>query len=172
MKILGIDIGGTFTDLYLVDNVQNEQTIHKVSTTPDDPSEGALTGIRQLCEMTGTDPGAIDYVLHGTTIATNAVLEHDGVETGMITTENYRDITHIGRHQRPQNYSIQQDIPWQDEPLVERCHRKTVPERVVPPEGDVETELDGAAVREAVADLKADVVDAVAVCFLFSYLND
>ncbi|MFW5963390.1 MAG: hydantoinase/oxoprolinase family protein [Natronomonas sp.] len=172
MKILGIDIGGTFTDLYLVDNVQNQQTIHKVSTTPEDPSEGALTGIRELCAMTDTDPDDIDYVLHGTTIATNAVLEHDGVETGMITTANYRDITHIGRHQRPQNYSIQQDIPWQANPLVERRHRKTVPERIVPPDGSVETELDESAVREAVDELSADGVDAIAVCFLFSYLND
>jgi N-methylhydantoinase A len=99
-------------------------------------------------------------------------LEHDGVQTGMITTENYRDITHIGRHQRPQNYSIQQDIPWQANPLVERRHRKTVPERIVPPDGDVETELDETAVREAVDELSADGVDAIAVCFLFSYLND
>jgi N-methylhydantoinase A len=172
MKILGTDVGGTFTDLYLVDNVENEQTIHKVSTTPEDPSEGALTGIRELCEMTGTAPSEVDYVLHGTTIATNAVLEHEGVETGMLTTENYRDVVHIGRHQRPQNYSIQQDIPWQDEPLVERRHRKTVPERIVPPDGAVETPLDEAAVREAVADLEADGVEAVAVCFLFSYLDD
>ncbi len=172
MKILGTDIGGTFTDLYLVDNVENEQTIHKVSTTPEDPSDGVLTGIQELCDITNTAPSDIDYVLHGTTIATNAVLEYDGVETGMLTTENYRDITHIGRHQRPQNYSIQQDVPWQDEPLVERRHRKTVPERVVPPGGEVETPLDEEAVREAVAELKADGVEAVAICFLFSYLND
>ena len=172
MKILGIDIGGTFTDLYLVDNVENEQTIHKVSTTPDNPSKGALTGISELCEMTGTAPGTLDYVLHGTTIATNAVLESEGVETGMLTTENYRDITHIGRHQRPQNYSIQQDIPWQDEPLVERRHRKPIPERIVPPDGDVEVPLDEAAVVEAARVLRADSVDAIAICFLFSYLDD
>lgn len=83
MKLLGIDIGGTFTDLYLVDNVAAEQTIHKVSTTPDEPATGALTGIEELCSMTGTAPESIDYVLHGTTIATNAVLEHDGVGTGI-----------------------------------------------------------------------------------------
>jgi N-methylhydantoinase A len=171
MKILGTDIGGTFTDLYLVDNVENEQTIHKVSTTPDDPSEGALTGIRELCEITDTAPAEIDYVLHGTTIATNAVLEHQGVTTGMITTENYRDVVHIGRHQRPQNYSIQQDIPWQDEPLVERRHRKTVPERLTP-DGEVETPLDEDAVRAAAEELREEGVEAIAVCFLFSYLDD
>lgn len=171
MKILGIDIGGTFTDIYLVDNIEGEQSIHKVSTTPEDPSEGAITGIREIGEMTGTDLGEIDYVLHGTTIATNAVLEHEGVETGMITTENYRDITHIGRHQRPQNYSIQQDIPWQANPLVKRRHRKTVPERITA-DGEVETPLDGDAVREAARELDEEGVEAVAICFLFSYLNE
>jgi N-methylhydantoinase A len=171
MKILGTDIGGTFTDLYLVDDVANEQTIHKVSTTPADPSEGVVTGVREICEMTETAPSEINYVLHGTTIATNAVLEHDGVITGMITTEDYRDVTHIGRHQRPQNYSVQQDIPWQDQPLVERRHRKTVPERITAT-GAVETPLNEAAVREVVEELKADGVESIAVCFLFSYLDD
>jgi len=172
MKILGIDIGGTFTDLYLVDNVNKEQIIQKVSTTPDDPSEGALTGIEELLAATDTDGHEIDYVLHGTTIATNAVLEHEGVKTGMITTENYRDVTHIGRHQRPQNYSIQQDIPWQETPIVERRHRKTVPERIVPPDGAVEIPLNKDAVTEAAEELKGDSVEAIAVCFLFSYLDD
>lgn len=172
MTILGIDIGGTFTDLYLVDDRSETRTIRKVSTTPDDPSEGALSGIEDLLAATGTDGSNIDYVLHGTTIATNAVLEHDGVETGMITTENYRDITHIGRHQRPQNYSIQQDIPWQERPIVERRHRKTVTERLVPPDGAVETPLDETAVREAAEELQADGVEAIAICFLFSYLDD
>lgn len=171
MKILGVDIGGTFTDIYLVDNDARTQSIHKVSTTPDDPSRGALRGIREICEQTGTDPGDIPYVLHGTTIATNAVLEHEGVETGLITTENYRDVLHIGRHQRPQNYSIQQRIPWQDQPLVERRHRIGVPERLTA-DGDVAVPLDESAVRAAARDLNADGVDAIAVCFLYSYLND
>ena len=171
MTIIGVDIGGTFTDIYLVDNEKEEQFIHKVSTT-DDPSEGALKGIREICEMTDTVPDDVDYVLHGTTIATNAVLEHEGVETGMITTENYRDVSHIGRHQRPQNYSIQQDIPWQANPLVKRRYRKTVPERLVPPDGSVETPLDEDAVAQTAKELKQDGVDAIAICFLFSYLND
>lgn len=171
MLMLGVDIGGTFTDLYLVDNEAEEQTIHKVSTTPEDPSEGALTGVREICEMTGTDPGDIDYVLHGTTIATNAVLEHEGVETGMLTTEGYRDVVHIGRHQRPKNYSIQQDIPWQKNPLVRRRHRKVVPERINAT-GDTEISLDEEAVRARAAELKEAGVESVAIAFLFSYLND
>ena len=171
MRILGIDIGGTFTDIYLVDNETGEQTIHKVSTTPEDPAKGALTGTREICELTGVAPAEIDYVLHGTTIATNAVLEHEGVETGLITTEQYRDITHIGRHQRPQNYSIQQDIPWQKNPLVKRRHRKVVPERVTST-GEVETPLDEDAVRENARELKSEGIDSIAIAFLFSYLNE
>ena len=171
MTIIGVDIGGTFTDIYLIDNETGIQSIHKVSTT-DDPSEGALRGIREICGMTGIEPGDVEYVLHGTTIATNAVLEHEGVETGMITTENYRDVAHIGRHQRPQNYSIQQDIRWQSEPLVKRRHRKTVAERLAPPNGSIEVPLDEDAVREAARDLKRAGVGAIAICFLFSYLND
>lgn len=171
MQIIGVDIGGTFTDTYLVNNETETQAIHKVSTTPEDPSKGAITGISEICEQTGTDPGDIDYVLHGTTIATNAVLEHEGAQTGMITTENYRDVIHIGRHQRPQNYSIQQDIPWQKNPLVKRRHRKVVPERISP-EGEVEIPLDEAAVEAAAKDLKQDGVESVAIAFLFSYLNN
>ena len=171
MIIIGVDIGGTFTDVYLIDNETKTQAIHKVSTT-DDPSTGALKGIREICEMTDTAPGDVDYVLHGTTIATNAVLEHNGVETGMITTENYRDVIHIGRHQRPQNYSIQQDIPWQANPLTKRRHRKTVPERLTPPDGSIDVPLDEDAVADAARELKREGVEAIAVCFLFSYLND
>lgn len=172
MILVGVDIGGTFTDIYKVNNETGEQEIHKLNTTPDDPSEGALTGIEELCELTGTDPAAIEYVLHGTTIATNAVLEREGVETGMITTENYRDVTHIGRHQRPQNYSIQQDIPWQDTPLVKRRYRKTVPERIVPPDGKVETELDEDAVARRATEFREEGIESIAICFLFSYLNE
>ncbi len=171
MTIIGVDIGGTFTDVFLIDNETETQAIHKVSTT-DDPSVGALTGIREICDMTDTAPGSVDYVLHGTTIATNAVLEHDGVKTGMITTENYRDVAHIGRHQRPQNYSIQQDIPWQANPLAKRRHRKTVSERLTPPDGSIEVPLDEDAVADAARELKQEGVKAIAICFLFSYLND
>ncbi|MDD9990448.1 MAG: hydantoinase/oxoprolinase family protein, partial [Rhodospirillales bacterium] len=122
MKLIGVDVGGTFTDLIITDSETRESAIHKVPTTPDDPSEGAAAGIAALCERSGTAPDAIAHVFHGTTISTNAVLQYDGAETGMITSAGYRDIIHIGRHQRPQNYSIMQDIPWQARPLVRRRH--------------------------------------------------
>src|SRR5713226_5253207 len=171
MKLLGVDVGGTFTDIVFTDTETGRTVIHKSPTTPDDPSHGVITGVSELCERFSLARTEIDHVLHGTTTATNAVLEYNGAVTGMVTTEGYRDILHIGRHQRPQHYSIMQDVPWQDRPLVRRRHRKTVPERLAPPAGEVEIPLDEEAVRRAVRELKRAGVDSIAVCLLFSYLN-
>ena len=110
-------MGGTFTDVVYTDTETGITLTHKVPTTPDNPSRGVLTGIIELCERYGIEKGEITRVLHGTTTATNAILEQDGCTTGMITTEGYRDVVHIGRHQRPENYSILQEVPWQDQPL-------------------------------------------------------
>jgi N-methylhydantoinase A/oxoprolinase/acetone carboxylase beta subunit len=171
MRLIGVDVGGTFTDVVFADTETGRTLIHKVPTTPDDPSRGVVAGIVELCRLCDLPHATIDHVLHGTTIGTNAVLEHDGAATGMITTAGYRDIVHIGRHQRPQHYSIRQEIPWQNRPLVLRRHRHTVPERLVPPRGEVLVPLDETAVREAARALRADGVDAIAICFLFSYLD-
>lgn len=171
MKTIGVDVGGTFTDLVYCDLTTGAINIHKVSTTPDDPSRGVLQGVVELCAMSGVEPAAIDHVFHGTTTATNAVLEHKGVAAGMITNEGFRDIIHIGRHQRVQHYSIRQELPWQDRPLIRRRHRKTVPGRLAPPGGAEIVPLGEAAIRKAARELKAEGVSAVAICFLFSYLN-
>jgi N-methylhydantoinase A/oxoprolinase/acetone carboxylase beta subunit len=171
MKLIGVDVGGTFTDVMYGDTESQAVAIHKVPTTPDDPSRGVIQGMVEICERFDVDRSAVDHVLHGTTIATNAVLEYKGATTGMVTTEGYRDILHIGRHQRPQHYSIMQDVPWQDRPLVQRRHRKVVAERLTPPDGAVLTPLDEDAVRRAARELKAAGVEAIAVCFLFSYIN-
>jgi N-methylhydantoinase A/oxoprolinase/acetone carboxylase beta subunit len=171
MKLIGVDVGGTFTDIVFTDTETGRTIIHKAPTTPDDPSHGVITGVGELCERFGLVRGEIDHVLHGTTTATNAILEYNGAVTGMVTSEGYRDIIHIGRHQRPQHYSIMQDIPWQDRPLVRRRYRKTVPERLIPPGGEVLIPLDEAAVRQAAHELKSAGVQAIAVCFLFSYLD-
>jgi N-methylhydantoinase A len=171
MKTIGVDVGGTFTDIVYCDLAANQIAIHKVSTTPDDPSRGILQGIAEICRDNGVAPGDIDYVLHGTTTATNAVLEHKGARAGMLTNEGFRDIIHIARHQRVEHYSIMQGLPWQDRPLVKRRHRKVVKGRLVPPHGDELEPLDENGVLEAARALKAEGVEAVAVCFLFSYLN-
>ncbi len=171
MRTIGVDVGGTFTDLVFSDKDSGAIAIHKVSTTPEDPSLGVMTGIRELCADNAIDPGSIDYVFHGTTTATNAVLEHKGAVTGMITNDGFRDIIHIARHQRAEHYSIMQELPWQNRPLIKRRYRKTVKGRLVPPHGDELEPLDEAAVWQAAEELRDAGVESVAVCFLFSYLN-
>lgn len=171
MRLIGVDVGGTFTDLVFADTGDGRLEIHKVPTTPADPSEGVIGGILGLCERFGVRPSEVDHVLHGTTTATNAVLEYDGCEAGMITTRGYRDVLHIGRHQRPEHYSIRQEIPWQSRPLVRRRHRKAVTERLSARRGEVLAPLDEGEVREAARELKEAGVEAIAVCFLFSYLD-
>jgi len=169
--LVGVDVGGTFTDLVLMDTATGSVSIHKVSTTPADPSVGVVKGILGLCAKAGVAPASIDHVLHGTTIATNAALEYRGAECGMITTRGYRDIVHIGRHQRPEHYSIQQRIPWQATPLVKRRHRLVVSERLIPPRGDVLVPLSEQEVREAARHFNEIGIASIAICFLFSYLN-
>ena len=171
MKLIGVDVGGTFTDVVLFDSETNETAVHKVPTTSDDPSRGVMQGVLELCRSVAIDPGAITHVYHGTTIATNAVLEYKGARTGMITTKGYRDIIHIGRHQRPMHYSIMQEIPWQHHPLVRRAFRKVAAERLVPPRGEVRIPLAEDEVRTAARELARAGVEAIAICFLFSYLN-
>ncbi|MEM7742328.1 MAG: hydantoinase/oxoprolinase family protein [Pseudomonadota bacterium] len=170
MRLIGVDVGGTFTDI-VFHETGGATHIHKVPTTPDNPARGVLAGIEALCDRFGIERDSIDHVYHGTTTATNAILEHDGAICGMITNEGYRDILHIGRHQRPQHFSIQQDIPWQDRPLIKRRFRKTVPHRIVPPTGEVLVALDEDAVRAAARELREEGVSSIAVCFLFSFLD-
>jgi N-methylhydantoinase A len=170
MKRLGVDVGGTFTDLIYVDDEAGQILVHKLPTTPEDPSSGTVKGVRELCEGAGTAPSQLDQVFHGTTIATNIVIEHNGAQVGLITTEGYRDILHIARHKKPLNFSNYQDLPWQRYPIVRRRHRLTVPERVMR-DGSVLVPLDEAKAREQVQKLKEAGVESVAVCFLFSFLN-
>ncbi len=171
MRVVGVDIGGTFTDFVLYETETGRATVHKVPSTPREPERAMVTGLLDLCAAAGIEPAEIGAVFHGTTVATNAVLEHEGALTGMITTRGFRDIVHIGRHQRPLHYSVMQDIPWQVRPFAKRRHRKVVTERVVPPTGEVLTPLAEDEVRAAARELSQEGVEAVAVCFLFSYLN-
>jgi N-methylhydantoinase A len=171
MHVVGVDIGGTFTDFILYDPERGDVHVHKVPSTPGEPERAMVEGLGELCAAAGISAADVGGVFHGTTVATNAVLEHRGALTGMITTRGFRDVVHIGRHQRPLHYSVMQDIPWQARPFVKRRHRKVVTERIVPPAGDVLTPLDEDEVRAAARELREDGVEAVAVCFLFSYLN-
>lgn len=171
MKTIGVDVGGTFTDIVCSDMATGALSIHKVATTPADPSIGVMLGIAEICALAAVDPADIAFVFHGTTIATNAVLENKGARTGLITNEGFRDVLHIGRHQRVEHYSIMQELPWQNRPLIARRYRKTVAGRLTPPTGAELVPLDEAAVQQAAQELLAEGVTSVAICFLFSYLN-
>jgi N-methylhydantoinase A/oxoprolinase/acetone carboxylase beta subunit len=171
VKRLGVDVGGTFTDLIYVDDEAGKVLVHKLPTTPHDPSIATVQGIEELTARAGVTPADLDQVFHGTTIATNIVIEHNGAKVGMITTEGYRDILHIARHKKPFNFSNYQDLPWQAYPVVRRRYRLTVPERITG-DGKVLVPLDEAKAREQVRKLKAEGVEAVAICFLFSFLNN
>ena len=171
MLLIGVDVGGTFTDIVLTDTNKNMTTVHKVASTPADPSRAVLHGVQEICERAAIAVGSVDHIFHGTTVATNAALQYRGSRAGMITTRGFRDIVQIGRHQRPQHYSIQQGIPWQDRPLVQRRHRKVATERLAPPNGAVIEPLNEDEVREAARELAREGVEAIAICFLFSYLN-
>lgn len=166
----GIDVGGTHTDLVMLDHDTGRLTVAKVPTTVADPSRGAVQVLAAHAAAEGVAPDAIARFAHGTTVATNIALEHAGARVGLITTHGFRDILHIARHKRPQTFSLQLDLPWQSHPLVPRRWRLTVPERIVPP-GDVLVPLDEDAVRAAVRALLGEGVEAIAVCFLHAYLN-
>ena len=170
MRRVGVDVGGTHTDLVLIDEERGEFFVHKVPTSVGDPSQGAIAGLQALCVQAGSAPSAIDYFMHGTTIATNIILEHNGAKCGLITTEGFRDVLHIARHKRPHNFSLQLDLPWQKHELVARRHRLTVRERITG-DGSVLLPLDEEAVRRAARELVAAGVESIAICFMFSFQN-
>jgi N-methylhydantoinase A len=161
-KLVGVDIGGTFTDVVVLDEGRRELQIGKVATTPDDQSTGfiaALDGLR-------VSYPAIDLVTHGTTVATNAVLERDGGRCGLIATRGFRDILELRRRDRPHMYGLTGSF----EPLIPRDRRLEVTERIAA-EGTVLTPLNEAEVLEAGRLLLAQWVEAIVVSFMNSYAN-
>jgi N-methylhydantoinase A len=172
---VGVDVGGTFTDLVLeavgVDGRQ-EVFVHKVSSTPKDQSIGVVQGVTELCAIAGIQPSQVDALFHGTTVATNIVIERDGAEVGMITTKGFRDILHVARHKRPHNFSLQFDVPWQSAPLIKRRNRIAVTERIMPPTGVIETPLNRDEVEQAAELFAQRGLEAVVIGFMFSFLNN
>lgn len=175
MARIGVDVGGTNTDLILEtteqDSIGRGVFQHKVPSSLEDQSIAVMRGIVELCAKAGISKDEVDLIVHGTTVATNISIEHDGAEVGMLTTKGFRDILHIGRHKRPYNFSLHFDVPWQSDPLVKRRNRIAINERVLPPYGAVETPLDENEVREAARLLKSRGVEAVIIGFLYSFLN-
>jgi N-methylhydantoinase A len=162
---VAIDIGGTFTDATLVDEESGVATIAKVLTTPADPSEGFMRAFeRALGER---DAARVGFVVHATTVATNAIIEGKIARSGFVTTEGFRDLLEIARQVRPTLYDTQFS---KTPPLVPRDRAVAVRERLGPA-GEVLVELDDASVREAAAVLAREGVESVAVCLLHSYVN-
>jgi N-methylhydantoinase A len=169
---VGVDAGGTFTDICLFDEGESRVDIWKVASTPDDPSRGIAEGVEEALRRAAPNGGArpaaaVTYFGHGTTVATNALIQHRGVNTGLVTTEGFRDLLEIGRQKRPDLYDFFADKPVT---LVPRDLRIEVPERVRHT-GAIETPLDEAAVRAAARQLRAAGVAAVAVAFLYSFVR-
>jgi len=165
---IGVDTGGTFTDVCALDEHTGRLHVRKVSSTPDDPGRAIVTGVSQLLdEIGGRDLGEVTYFAHGTTVGTNALLTGRGARTGLLTTAGFRDLLELGRGRRPSLYDLQADKPA---PLVPRDLRLEAGERVRH-DGRVERALDPAQIRDLARQLREQRVEAVAVCFLYSFVD-
>ena len=164
---LGIDIGGTFTDVVIHDPRDGRAVIWKESTTPDDPARGALEGTRRVLAKAGATPAQVGRVVHATTLFTNALIERKGARTGLLTTAGFRDVLEIGRERKYELYDLFIEMPT---PLVARPWRREALERLAA-DGTVEIALDVDAALAEVADLVAQGIESLAVCFLHAYAN-
>ena len=165
---LTIDVGGTFTDVTLLDRKTGQLRFAKVLTTPDDPSRGSVAGASEILDKTGTSPASVGEIIHATTVATNAVLERKGAKIGLLTTKGFRDTLEIGRESRYDIYDLNLQMPV---PLVPRARRLEVNERISA-DGDVIVPLDEKLAADAIAELVVQhKVEAVAICLLngFAY---
>ncbi|PWS37970.1 methylhydantoinase [Falsiroseomonas bella] len=164
---IGVDIGGTFTDLVLLDTRDGRLFNGKVLTTPHAPEQAVLDGVRGLLAQHGVAPEDVRHVIHGTTLVANALIERRGVKTGFLTTQGFRDVQEIGTELRHDTYDLFMRRP---DPLVPRRLRLEIPERLLP-DGGIRTPLDEAAARAAIRALREDGVSAIAVCLLHAFAN-
>ena len=166
---LAIDIGGTFTDVVLLDAATQRLTFVKVPTTPGDRSLGFFAGIKDVLQAADADPGDVRTVTHGSTVATNAVLEGRGSRLGLITTLGFRDVLEIGRAYIPGIFT--NFLRWQKpERLVPLERVRAVAERVAA-DGSVIAPLDENAAREAIQELLEEGIESLAIALLHSYAN-
>ena len=171
MYSIGIDVGGTFTDFFCFDHSNQKTFVYKTASTPDDPSKAVCAGLEALLTKYAIKPTDVATIFHGTTVGTNSILEGKGAKVGLITNSGFRDILHIGRHQRPQHYSIGQEIPWQNRALIERKFRKTVNCRL-DSSGNEIIPLDEKSILAHIEFFKENNVNSVLIAFLFSFRNN
>lgn len=164
---VGVDIGGTFTDIFLLAEEDGTVAIGKVLTTPRDPALAVVNGLRDLLAAHGIAAAAVRHLVHGTTLITNAIIERKGAKTGLITTKGFRDALEIGRERRYDIYDISLENP---EPLVPRFLRREVNERL-DHAGQVITPLDPDEAFAVIQSLVNEGVEALAVCLLHSFRN-
>jgi len=165
---LSVDVGGTFTDVVLFDEKTKAVYVTKVSSTSKDQSEGVIKGIKKIAKQVGISSYEdISYFIHGTTVATNALLEKGGAKTALIITEGFRDILEIGRQRRPDLYNFWAKRP---KPPIPRYLIFEVPERVLY-NGEIVKKLDENKAKQIIGKIKRHNVKSIAVCFLHSYKN-
>jgi N-methylhydantoinase A len=165
---VAVDVGGTFTDIVLCNLTTNEQLVHKTPSTPDDPSTGFLTGLREVLAANSVEASQVKHVFHGTTIATNAILENKGSPVGLVVPEGFKYVLEIGRHGTPRqvnpNSWVKPERPVRPRDVVEVAERAGF-------DGEILTPLDEDAVRAAARKFQADEISSIAVSFLHSYSN-
>jgi N-methylhydantoinase A len=162
---IGVDIGGTFTDVAL--EIGERRFTGKILTTPQAPEEGVLAALRSVTAEAGVEPGEVGVIIHGTTLATNALIECKGARTALLTTEGFRDVVEIRHENRFEQYDVNIDLP---PPLVPRRLRLPIRERI-DAQGEVLVPLDESSVARAIEALAAQQVEAVAVGLLHSFTN-
>jgi N-methylhydantoinase A len=165
--MVGVDVGGTFTDVTLVDSDKGSIKNHKVPSTPKDPSHAIMTGIEQILEMNSIPFNEVEYLAHGTTVATNALIERKGAKTALIVTKGFRDLLEIARQTRPHLYDLFKEKP---ETVIPGDLRFEVEERLYA-DGSVRTPIKINELRKVIEHLKEKEVTSIAVCFLFSFNN-
>src|SRR2546421_6265559 len=165
--MIGVDVGGTFTDFCAFDDADDRIVLHKVAPTPANPAQAVIAGLRELGARHGIDLGAITRLSHGTTVATNALIQRRGGKVALVGTEGFRDLIEIGRQIRPHVFSLQQDDPA---PLVPRELRFEAAERITADASAVKS-LTANALSALVKQIGDAKPDACAVCLRFSVLN-
>jgi len=167
MKLIGVDVGGTFTDIMIVDLESGHQHIHKLPSSTSSQDRAVIRGVKELLAKSNTNPKSIGLIVHGTTVATNAMLERKGADVCLITTKGMEDILEIARQNRGEIYTLN---PSRPEPLVQRENRIGVAERLSA-SGQVIKEIQSAEIDRVVDLVKDGEPDAVAISLLFSYEN-
>ena len=164
---VGVDVGGTFTDFFAFNETSTAISLHKRPSTPENPATAILAGLDDLARDRGVSPTDISRFAHGTTVATNALIQRRGANIALITTKGFRDLLEIGRQIRPKMYNLKADEP---PPLVPREHRFEVSERIGA-DGQIVVDLTDKEIKDVIERIRASGAEACAIGFLFAFLN-